>query len=155
VELEALMPATSQPAYLASQVTPRGATAVTTAARTYSGSATWHEPAEPGEEPRGAAYPAIDPAAGCAEVTPAAAEPAGLPYLAVGSVLSVRNECAGIAGMLSVTGCGAVARQFRDRCLTCGTSPRGRVADLTLASFVELGGDLERACFNATVAVAP
>ena len=36
------------------------------------------------------------------------------------------------------------ARLFNDRCVACGTSPRGRVADLTLASFVALGGELER-----------
>lgn len=43
-------------------------------------------------------------------------------------------------------------RLFCDRCVTCGTSPRGRVADLALASFVALGGELERGCFNATIA---
>jgi hypothetical protein len=133
----------------------RGAAVVNTAARTFSGSATWHEPAEPGEEPRGIAYPAVDPAAGCAEAALAAPCPAELPYLAVGSMLSVRNECTGAARVLPVTGCGAAARVFHDRCLTCGTSPRGRVADLTLLSFAELGGDLERACFNATVTVWP
>jgi hypothetical protein len=152
--LEALVPATSQPAYLASRVT-RGAAVVKTAARTFSGSATWHEPAEPGEEPRGIAYPAVDPAAGCAEAALAAPCPAELPYLAVGSMLSVRNECTGAARVLPVTGCGAAARVFHDRCLTCGTSPRGRVADLTLLSFAELGGEPERACFNATVTVWP
>jgi len=157
--LEALIPATSQPADLASRVT-RGAAVVKTSGRTFSGSATWHEPAEPGEEPRGVAYPAVDPAAGCAESGCAAAAltapgPAELPYLAVGSLLSVRNECTGAARVLPVTGCGAAARLFHDRCLTCGTSPRGRVADLTLVSFAEMGGDLERACFNATVTVWP
>jgi hypothetical protein len=152
--LEALIPATSQPAYLASRVT-RGSPVVKTASGTFSGSATWHEPAEPGEEPWGVAYPAIDPAAGCAEATLTGPRPVELPYLAVGSMLSVRNECTGSAGVLPVTACGAAARLFHDRCLTCGTSPRGRVADLTLASFVELGGDPERACFNATVTVRP
>jgi hypothetical protein len=152
--LEAVIPATSQPAYLASKVARRSAV-VKTAGGTFSGSATWHEPTVPGEEPRGIAYPAIDPAAGCAEAALAAPCPAELPYLAVGSMLSVRNECTGAARVLSVTGCGAAARLFHDRCLTCGTSPRGRVADLTLLSFVELGGDPERACFNATVTVWP
>jgi hypothetical protein len=152
--LEALIPATSQPACLASRVTRRS-TVVKTAAGTFSGSATWHEPGEPGEEPRGAAYPAVDPAAGCAEATLTVPSPAELPYLAVGSMLSVRNECTGTVQVLAVTGCGATARLFHDRCLTCGTSPRGRVADLTLLSFVELGGDPERACFNARVTVWP
>jgi len=152
--LEALIPSTSQPACLASKAT-RGPAVARTAAGTFSGSVTWHEPAGPGEEPRGAAYPAIDPAAGCAEATPSAPCPAELPYLAVGSMLSVHNECTGATRVLPVTCCAAAARLFHDRCLTCGTSPRGRVADLTLASFVELGGDPERACFNATVSVWP
>jgi|SRR5579859_556620 len=151
--LEAHIPATSQPAYLASRVT-RGSGVARTAAGTFSGSATWHEPG-PGEEPRGAAYPAIDPASGCAEAMLTAPCRAELPYLAVGSMLSVRNDCTGAARVLPVTGCGAAARLFHDRCLACGTSPRGRVADLTLASFVELGGDPERSCFNATVTVWP
>jgi hypothetical protein len=149
--LEALLPATSQPAYLASRVASRPIVA-RTAAGTISGSATWHEPAEPDEEPRGIAYPAIDPAAGCAEAAGTAPGGADLPYLAVGSRLLVRNECTGAAQVLPVTGCGAVARLFQDRCMTCGTSPRGRIADLTLASFVELGGEPERGCFNATIA---
>jgi len=152
--LEALIPATTQPAYLASRVT-RGSGVIRTAAGTFSGSATWHEPADPDEEPRGVAYSAIDPASGCAEAALTAPCPAELPYLAVGSLLSVRNDCTGAARVLPVTGCSAAARLFHDRCLACGTSPRGRVADLTLASFVELGGDLERACFNATVTVWP
>jgi hypothetical protein len=37
--------------------------------------------------------------------------------------------------------------------VTCGTSPRGRIADLPMASFVAMGGDLERGCFNATVSL--
>lgn len=148
--LEALRPATSQPAYLAARVA--GWSGVSrSASGTISGSATWHEPVEP-EEQRGLAYPAIDPAGGCAEAALAEPAVAELPYLAIGSMLLVRNECTGAARLLPVTGCGAVARLFHDRCLTCGTSPRGRVADLTLASFVELGGDLERGCFNATIA---
>jgi hypothetical protein len=149
--LEAMVPATSQPAYLAARVA--GWSSVSRpVSGTISGSVTWHEPVEPDEERRGLAYPAIDPAGGCAEA--ALAEPATpeLPYLAIGSMLLVRNECTGAARLLPVTGCGTVARLFRDRCMTCGTSPRGRVADLTLASFVELGGDLEDGCFNATIA---
>ena len=55
--------------------------------------------------------------------------------------------------MLPVSGCAATAQIFCDRCVTCGTSPRGRVADLPMASFVALGGDLERGCFNATVSL--
>ncbi len=76
-----------------------------------------------------------------------------LPYLSVGSVLRVRNDCAQRDRVIPVTGCGAAARLFCDRCVTCGTSPRGRIADLTMCAFVDLGGDLERGCFNATMTI--
>jgi hypothetical protein len=36
----------------------------------------------------------------------------------------------------------------------CGTSPRGRIADLTMTAFVELGGKLDVGCFNATLSIA-
>ena len=54
-----------------------------------------------------------------------------MPYLAIGSVLRVRNDCTGTDCLLPVTGCATIARLFNDRCVTCGTSPRGRIADLT------------------------
>ena len=76
-----------------------------------------------------------------------------LPYLSLGSVLRVRNDCGQRVRDLPVTGCGAAARLFCDRCVTCGTSPRGRVADLTISAFVDLGGDLDRGCFNATITI--
>jgi hypothetical protein len=74
-----------------------------------------------------------------------------LPYLSVGSVVTVRNDCSGLSAPLPVTSCGALARLFCDRCVECRTSPRGRVADLTMAAFVELGGRLENGCFNASL----
>lgn len=152
--VEARIPATSQPAYPAGQLPPP-AMVTGQPPSTISGSATWHEP---GDEPQGlfgVAYPALDADAGCAE------EPVGmdaprflrLPYLAIGSQLLVRNDCTGSSHMLPVIGCGAVARLFSDRCVTCGTSPRGRVADLTVASFVALGGELDRGCFNTTITI--
>jgi hypothetical protein len=76
-----------------------------------------------------------------------------LPYLSVGSMLRVRNDCTQRSRVLPVTSCGAASRLFCDRCVTCGTSPRGRVADLTMAAFVDMGGDLERGCFNATIMI--
>lgn len=149
--VEAMVPATSQPAYRADQA---ASIALVTGSEpgTISGSATWHEPVA-GEEAEGLAYPAIDPAAGCGEEPPAGPACADLPYLAVGSKLLVRNECSGHSQVLPVTGCGPAARLFCDRCLTCGTSPRGRIADLTAASFAALGGELEQGCFNATIAM--
>jgi hypothetical protein len=77
-----------------------------------------------------------------------------LPYLSVGSVVTVRNECSGLSAPLPVTSCGASARLCCDRCVECRTSPRGRVADLTMAAFVELGGLLENGCFNASLTMA-
>jgi hypothetical protein len=76
-----------------------------------------------------------------------------MPYLSIGSVLLVRNDCTGSSCALPVTSCAAAGRLFNDRCVTCGTSPRSRVADLTQASFIALGGELERACFNATITI--
>jgi hypothetical protein len=149
--LEAMVPATSQPTYRADQAT---SIAFVTGSEpgTISGAATWHESAE-GEEPEGIAYPAIDPEAGCGEDPADGPACADMPYLAVGSMLLVRNECTGHSLVLPVTSCGAVARLFCDRCLTCGTSPRGRIADLTAGSFAALGGELEQGCFNATIAM--
>ena len=66
-----------------------------------------------------------------------------------GSATTARQR----ARELPVTSCGASARLFCDRCVTCGTSPRGRVADLTMSAFVDLGGDLDRGCFNATITI--
>jgi hypothetical protein len=88
--------------------------------------------------------PAVDPHAvglGCVR----------LPYLSVGSVLTVRNDCTGLSAPLPVTSCGASARLFCDRCVECRTSPRGRIADLTMSAFVQLGGLLEKGCFNASL----
>jgi hypothetical protein len=77
-----------------------------------------------------------------------------LPYLSVGSVVTVRNDCSGLSAPLPVTSCGAAARLFCDRCVECRTSPRGRIADLTMAAFVQLGGRLENGCFNASLTMA-
>jgi hypothetical protein len=152
--LEALIPATSQPAYPAGR--PPSARLVSGhVPDAISGSATWHEP---GGEPAGVlgvAYPALDPETGCAEEALPGGTPGSgrMPYLAVGSALLVRNDCGGASCVLPVTGCAAVARLFNDRCVTCGTSPRGRVADLTEASFVALGGELDQGCFNASITI--
>ena len=153
--LEGLIPATSQPAYPADRL-PEPPLVSGHVPDAISGSATWHEPA--GEPPGvlGVAYPALDPETGCVEEQRAPARARGyarMPYLPVGSALLVRNDCNGASCVLPVTGCAAVARLFNDRCVTCGTSPRGRVADLTEASFVALGGELDQGCFNATITI--
>jgi hypothetical protein len=153
--LEARIPATSQPAYPVGRI-PAPPMVSGHVQTTISGSATWHEPADEPPGLLGVWYPALDPEAGCAE-DPIGGGPgprfARLPYLAIGSMLGIRNDCTGSSCRLPVTGCAAIARMFNDRCVTCGTSPRGRVADLTLGSFIALGGELERGCFNATVTI--
>lgn len=167
--LEALIPATAQPPYHAGH--PPAPPMVTGhVPDPLSGTAVWHEP---GEEPTGllgVAYPALDPETSCEQaggvprardsverhaVDPHLTGPGcvRLPYLSVGSTLRLRNDCAGRTRSLPVTGCGATARLFCDRCVACGTSRKGRIADLTMAAFVELGGDLEAGCFNATMTI--
>ncbi|WP_225993646.1 hypothetical protein [Actinomadura rudentiformis] len=99
----------------------------------------------------GAAYPAVDSegnAGGCLDA------PSGcvaLPYLSLGSGLSIRNECTGRTAAVPIIECGCTAALYCDRCVECGTSPRGRVVELTPAAFVSLGGDLDAGCFNAVM----
>jgi len=148
--LLAVAPATAQPPYHAGH-SPRPPLVGGPVSEPISGSAVWHEP---GDEPNGLlglAYPAIDPADGA----PPADGDTGcvrLPYLSFGAAVLIRNECTERAAVLPVTGDAAMAREFCDRCVKCGTSPKGRVADLTMAAFVGLGGNLEDGCFNATLA---
>ena len=156
--LEGLVPATSQPPYRADLIAAQRP-AAGRAFDAISGSAVWHDP---GDEPYGVlglGYPAIDPAAGCADDAAAGLQPGQapayreLPYLAIGTVLLVRNESTGISCPLPVTGCAPVARLFADHCVSGRLSPRGRIADLTLASFIALGGQLEAGCFYATLSI--
>ncbi len=166
--LQALIPATSQPPYRAGHP-PAPPLVSGHVPDPVSGTAVWHEPGEEREGLLGLAYPALDPETGCERtgsgrpacpgdlcaVDPHATGPGcvRLPYLSVGSLLRLRNDCAERSRLLPVTSCGATARLFCDRCVTCGTSRRGRIADLTMAAFVELGGALEAGCFNATMTI--
>jgi len=152
--VEAISPATSQPPYH-SQHVPRAALLRGHVPDTISGSAGWHEPADDPAGSAGAAYPALDPASACGDAADcdAAVSCVRLPYLSIGSVLLVRNDCSGDAANVQVSTCGSVASRFCDRCLACGLSPRGRVVDLTIASFVELGGELHAGCFNTTIRI--
>lgn len=155
--LLAVKAATAQPPYLADHP-PAPPLASGHFSGPISGTAVWHEP---GDEPAGLmglGYAALDPET---EAEPADTGPAGrvqpclrLPYLSLGSAVRITNECADRSAVLPVTSASASARQFCDRCVACGTSPRGRVADLTMAAFVELGGNLEEGCFNATLTLA-
>ncbi|MFG1998051.1 hypothetical protein ACGFNU_02750 [Spirillospora sp. NPDC048911] len=99
----------------------------------------------------GAAYPAVDSEGDSGGCPGAPAGCVALPYLSLGSGLSVLSECTGRTAAVPVIECGCAAALYCDRCVECGTSPRGRVVELTPAAFVSLGGDLEAGCFNAVV----
>jgi hypothetical protein len=156
--LLAVTPATAQPAYLAAHP-PAPPLTGGHIGGPISGAAVWHEPGGEPDGLLGLGYAALDPET---EGRPADAGSAAeqgqpcarLPYLSLGSAVRIRNDCAGRAAVLPVTSCSASARQFCDRCVKCGTSPRARVADLTMAAFVELGGNLDDGCFNATLTLA-
>jgi hypothetical protein len=140
------LPATSQPAYRATAV-PSPPPAYGGVQSRISGAASWSDAFDDGEA--GAAYPMLERAdSGCED---AGVSCTGLPYLALGSMLYVGNVCEGRASVLPIVACGCMAGRFCDRCVQCGTSPRGRIVELSPVSFVELGGDLTKGCFNARV----
>ncbi|MEV0382783.1 hypothetical protein [Nonomuraea sp. NPDC050643] len=142
----ALLPAASQPPYLARAVPAPPAAYAGVHAR-ISGPATWSDTFD--EEERGAAYPMLERSdTGCPQ---AGVSCTNLPYLAVGSLLQVRNLCSDRSANVPVVACGCVAGRFCDRCVECDTSPRGRIAELSPFSYVELGGDLVKGCFNAQI----
>ncbi|WP_169949663.1 hypothetical protein [Microbispora sp. H11081] len=164
----AQLPATSQPPYRATAAPPPQAAYV--AGQTgISGTAVWADLpdvsdlpdlprptglpnlADPPEDgvAKGVAYPMLEREdSGCDD---AGVTCAGLPYLALGSLLRVRNVCDGRTDVLPIVACGCLTGRFCDRCLECGTSPRGRIVELSACSYVALGGDLTKGCFNARV----
>ncbi|MFF5208519.1 hypothetical protein [Streptosporangium sp. NPDC000396] len=144
--VHARLPATSQPPYRWTAV-PKPLPGYSGVQSRISGTATWSDAFD--HEERGAAYPMLERSD--TDCQDAGVSCAGLPYLALGSMLNVRNVCAGRTSVLPVAACGCLAGRFCDRCLECGTSPRGRIVELSAASFVELGGDLTKGCFNARV----
>jgi hypothetical protein len=149
--LEGLVPATPQPTYRADHVpTPPLVNGHVPAV--ISGAGMWHEPGDEPDGLTGAAYPAVDPQN---TVGPEAAGSGcvSLPYLSVGSLLRVRNDCTGLSRVLPVLGPADIARLFCDRSVSCGPSPRGRIVDLTVTSFVELGGELDEGNVNVTIEI--
>ena len=156
--LLAVAPATTaQPPYLADHP-PAAPPASGHFSGPISGTAVWHEPGDEPDGLMGLGYAALDPETEAQQIGPRASDQVQpcvrLPYLSLGSAVRITNECADRAAVLPVTSASVSARQFCDRCVTCGTSPRGRIADLTMAAFVELGGNLEEGCFNATLTLA-
>lgn len=140
----ARLPATSQPPYRASAVPPP---TYGGAQSHISGTVVWSDGV--GDGGPGAAYPMLERSeSGC---DTSGISCVGLPYLSRGSMLTVRNVCTGRTSVVPIVACGCLAGRFCDRCVECGTSPRGRIAELSAVSFVELGGELDKGCFNARV----
>ncbi|MEU3019876.1 hypothetical protein ABZ635_21060 [Nocardiopsis sp. NPDC007018] len=157
-EVEAVRPVTTQPPY------PLGSTPRRPPTREYSttvsGIATWYDPAwgrashlDPRAVAAGAAYPALDRVGhgdGCDRRTSCVP----LPLLSTGATLSLRNDCTGDTAVVPVVDCAAADSWLCDLCPSCGSQSAGRLASLTMTSFVALGGRLEAGCFNATMTVA-
>jgi hypothetical protein len=147
-EIHGLSPATKSPQPTVHADPPAPGRRPGSVPRILRGTATWY--GHP-QGAYGAAYPALDPygdAGGCGT---GPASP--LPLLSIASELHVRNDCTGRAMGVPVIECGCVAARFCDRCVRCGTSPRGRIIELTRSAFVDLGGDLDGGCFNVTARV--
>nr|WP_157248512.1 hypothetical protein [Nonomuraea typhae] len=145
-EARALLPATSQPAYPAKSV-PAPPPAYAGQQSRISGTATWADAFD--EDERGAAYPMLERSdASCPD---SAVSCIGLPYLSIGSLVQVKNLCSERSANVPIVACGCLAGRFCDRCVECGTSPRGRIIELSPSSFVELGGELTKGCFNAQI----
>ncbi|GAA3737267.1 hypothetical protein HDA32_005464 [Spinactinospora alkalitolerans] len=156
--VQALLPATSQPTYPVAETPQRPP--VRRRPTSVSGMVTWYDPvlgrdthADPRATAPGAAYSALDRASDCGPECDRAASCAPLPLLSIGATLRLRSDCTGDSAAVPVTSCGSAVSHFCDRCVTCATEERGRIAQLTLAGFVALGGRLEDGCFNATLAV--
>nr|WP_033303439.1 hypothetical protein [Nocardiopsis alkaliphila] len=127
---------------------------------TVEGIATWYDPAwgrsahlDPRAQTPGAAYPALDRAGHegrCDRRTPCLP----VPLLSTGATLGIRNDRTRETAVVPVIDCAAADSWFCDLCPTCGPGAAGRIASLTMISFVALGGRLEAGCFNATMTVA-
>ncbi|MEU2971834.1 hypothetical protein [Nocardiopsis alba] len=154
----AARPATTQPPH------PLDASPRRPPVREYSttveGIVSWYDPArgrsshlDPRAQVPGAAYPALDRSGHegrCDRRTSCLP----LPLLSTGATLSLRNDCTRDTAVVPVIDCAASDSWFCDLCPACGTRAAGRIASLTMTSFVALGGLLEVGCFNATMTVA-
>ncbi|WP_067605648.1 hypothetical protein [Nocardiopsis listeri] len=157
-EVWAARPATTQPPHPLDSAPRRPLTREHS--NTIEGIATWYDPAwgrsahlDPRAHAAGAAYPSLDRSGHegrCDRRTPCLP----LPLLSTGATLSMRNDCTRETAVVPVIDCAAADSWFCDLCPSCGTHAAGRIASLTMISFVALGGRLEAGCFNATVTVA-
>ncbi len=153
--VHALVPTTTQPPYPVVEAPRRPP--VHRGSMRVTGTASWYDPApggahaDPSGTLMGVAYPALDRTGDCGPACDRATPCAPLPLLSLGATVHLVNECARIAAVLPVVACGAAVSHFCDRCTACGSPERGRVAQLTLAAFVALGGQPEAGCCTATL----
>ncbi|GHC72832.1 hypothetical protein GCM10007079_06300 [Nocardiopsis terrae] len=157
-EVRAVRPVTTQPPYPLRSTPHRPP--VRQHSTTVTGIATWYDPAwgrsshlDPRAVVNGAAYPALDPVGHegrCDRRTSCLP----LPLLSTGASLNLRNDCTRDTAVVPVVGCAAADSWLCDLCPACGSQSAGRLASLTMTSFVALGGRLEAGCFNATMTVA-
>ncbi len=126
--LLAVAPATAQPPYLADHP-PAPPPASGHFSGPISGTAVWHEPGDEPDGLMGLGYAALDPETEAQQIGPSASDHVQpcvrLPYLSLGSAVRITNECSDRAAVLPVTSASVSARQFCDRCVTCGTLAQG------------------------------
>ncbi|GAB3459917.1 hypothetical protein GCM10027570_44350 [Streptomonospora sediminis] len=155
--VQAVVPATTQPPFpIWDAAPPRAGKGRPGPGNRVRGVATWYDPAvdDPARaDLRGTAYPALDPGGDCGPDCDRVHSCRPLPLLSLGTTVSLRNECTGDAAVLPVVDCAAATSHFCDPCNACGSGADGRIAQLTLVSFLALGGRPESGCFNATLNV--
>lgn len=166
--LEALTPATRQPGHPAAQLTlrrrgsPPGPGGQRQVNGSVAGLVTWFDPilgrsalADPLAVTAGAAYPALDSAGDCGERCDRVRGCAPLPLLSIGMTLRlspVAEQDPPPPVDVPIVCCGSQAGYF------CDAEPdipagRGRIAELTLASFLAMGGSPLRGGLGARMAV--
>ncbi|MBB4935090.1 hypothetical protein F4561_005984 [Lipingzhangella halophila] len=151
--VHAVRPATTQPPVPVGELRPRRPDGER--GPRVSGTVSWYDPAggDPTAEEAhlaGAAYPALDPASDCGCAPVRGCLP--LPLMSIGMTLRLRNDDTGDNGVVPIVACGSTLAHFCDRCAAGDTGQSGRLARLTLLSFVALGGDPDAGCCNATMA---
>jgi hypothetical protein len=155
--VEALIPATR----IHSRRPPRTARPPTRGEE-IEGSVGWYDPAagrsslvDPLSVSAGAAYSALDPVGACGPTCERGSAGTRLPLVSPGMALRIHNLCRpGEYAAVAVTACGVTAAGFSDTCTSCSEGEtRPRIAELTLAGFVALGGIPEAGGFTARITV--
>ncbi|GAA1073409.1 hypothetical protein [Nocardiopsis composta] len=156
--VEASVPATTQAPYPVHRSPHRPP--VRTMPPAVSAIVTWYDPAAgraAHDDPRalllGAAYPALDSGDDCGPGCDRTDPCLPLPRLSIGVTLTLTNDETGERAAVPVIDCASALSRFCDRCRDSGAEARGRLAELTLPSFVALGGRPEAGCLPATLRV--